>query len=345
MLAAAALDTLLIVCANIGRLSAVELKAASRGCGARRAAPLVVVVSRMGESVVLALLGRAGRDRQGDHSARNASVGYSEGASYRPECRERRNRENDTPVHQDESHTISARDADREKQSHEDTEPNLRHWGAKHRDGDMARLTTQGDANSHFSRPLRGDEGKERVNARERQEHNDRHQDCRHPEQQPVNAQIRHRDLIEPDDVVELKRRIDVRGNGTHPRCKDEWIASQVDGYAYGVTPAGRLRVIDAGRRRRVPGLRGDADIRNDADDLMPRLSRGPCAGLSFVRIAKAPSDRVAVAEHQPREGLVHNNARRAGPESPEWKARPEMVGASTTSKKSRATLAEETRR
>ena len=38
----------------------------------------------------------------------------SEGAPYRPECRERRNRENDTPVHQDESHTISARDADRE---------------------------------------------------------------------------------------------------------------------------------------------------------------------------------------------------------------------------------------
>ena len=93
-------------------------------------------------------------------------------------------------------------------------------------------------------------------------------------------------------------------------------------------------------------GFQGDAQIRHDADDLMPRLARGPCAVLPAGRpVAKAPADRIVAPEHQPREGLVHNNRRRTGRRSPELKPRPEMIGASSTSKKSRATHAEETRR
>src|SRR5690349_13766586 len=66
----------------------------------------------------------------------------------------------------------------------------------------------------------------------------------------------------------------------------------------------------------RVPLVRCDAEISDDADDLIPRGVRGARAVLlRDVAVSNAPADRVGAAEHEPRERLVHDDRPGARPQ------------------------------
>src|SRR3982751_192500 len=85
-----------------------------------------------------------------------------------------------------------------------------------------------------------------------------------------------------------------------------------MDGHADGITSARNQWVIDACPLRvapRVALVRIDAEIADEAHDLIPRLVSGRRRILLCeVHGAKPPADRVGASEHHLRERLVHDD-------------------------------------
>jgi hypothetical protein len=138
----------------------------------------------------------------------------SECASHRPEGRQCRNRDDGAPIHGDDAHHISLRYAVGDDESDQDTQDDLRHRAAKQHSDHVPRPPAQRDANAHLSRSLRGGEGEDRVNAGQRQKHNDERQGQEEPEEQRHGAGTCGSDLIEAGDLRDLKRGLDISGDG-----------------------------------------------------------------------------------------------------------------------------------
>ena len=134
----------------------------------------------------------------------------------------------------------------------------------------------QRDANAHLSRSLRGGEGEHRVDAGQRQKHDDERQGQEEPEEQRHGAGTCGSDLIEAGDLRDLKRGLDISGDGPQAWGEEQGIAHGMDGHADGITSARNQRVIDAGPPRVARSVfRIYAEIPHDAHDFMPRFVFG----------------------------------------------------------------------